>query len=80
MFLILVLFIIFFIVIFAIYHLYINKNDLKLQKEKNTIEKIGVAFVFYSIYGNGIGRMLSLLYNELVKIEKYDINRTRFKL
>ena len=72
-FLILVLLIIIFTIMFTIYHHYINKNDLKLPKEKDTNGKIGVAFVFYAIFGNGIGRMLSLLCNELVKIEKYDI-------
>ena len=34
---------------------------------------IGVAFVFESLFGNGIGRMLSLLLNELSKFEKYDL-------
>ena len=45
-----------------------NKTKVK---EKN--EKVGIAFVMKIIYGNGIGRMLSLLCNELVKFEKYDI-------
>ena len=35
--------------------------------------RIGVAFVFKSLYGNGIGRMLSLTCSELAKLEKYDI-------
>ena len=39
----------------------------------NNNKKIGVAFVFKVIFGNGIGRMLSLLCSELVKIDKYDI-------
>ena len=72
-FLILIIFIILFIFIFTIYHHYTAKYNLKLTKEKDKDEKIGIAFVFYSIYGNGIGRMLSLLCNELVKLEKYDI-------
>ena len=49
----------------------INSNEKKLKRDVD--EKIGIAFVFSSIFGNGIGRMLSLLANELVKIEKYDI-------
>jgi len=39
----------------------------------NNSSKIGVAFVFESMFGNGIGRMLSLLFNELSKFEKYDL-------
>ena len=35
--------------------------------------KIGVAFVFKSLYGNGIGRMLSVTCSELAKLERYDI-------
>ena len=36
-------------------------------------EKIGVAFVYKYLYGNGIGRMLSLLCSDLAKLEIYDI-------
>lgn len=56
------------------------KNYLKQKREhrdkkykRDVDDKIGVAFLFPSIYGNGIGRMLSLLANELVKMEKYDV-------
>ena len=56
------------------------KKLLQLQRERrdkkykrDIDDKIGVAILFPSLYGNGIGRMLSLLANELVKIEKYDI-------
>ena len=35
--------------------------------------KIGVAFVFKSLFGNGIGRALSNLCSELAKLEIYDI-------
>jgi glycosyltransferase involved in cell wall biosynthesis len=56
------------------------KNYLRLRRQhrdkkykKDVDDKIGIAFLFPSLYGNGIGRMLSLLANELVKIEKYDI-------
>jgi len=56
------------------------KNFLKLRRERrdkkykrDIDDKIGIAFIFQAIYGNGIGRMLSLLANELVKIEKYDV-------
>ena len=44
----------------------INENEIKAQK-------VGVAFVFKSIFGNGIGRMLSLICSELAIIDKYDI-------
>ena len=47
-------------------------NELKYRRKID--EKIGVAFVFISLFGNGIGRMLSLLSNELIKMDdKYDI-------
>ena len=45
-----------------------------ISKTTNTGEvKFGVAFVFKNLFGNGIGRMLSLLCSELAKLEKYDI-------
>ena len=47
-------------------------NDSFLINNYNN-GKIGVAFVFEFLYGNGIGRMLSLLCSELAKLEKYDI-------
>ena len=52
-----------------------NKEELKQNKknEANKDEKIGIAFVFSSIFGNGIGRMLSSLCSALAQIEKYDI-------
>ena len=49
----------------------INTNiDKEINTKKN---KIGVAFVFKIIFGNGIGRMLSLVCSELSKLEKYEI-------
>ena len=39
----------------------------------NSNEKVGVAFVYESMFGNGIGRMLSVLFEELSKYDKYDI-------
>ena len=52
-------------------------NDSEYSKVKkymtNANEKVGVAFAFESMYGNGIGRMLSVLFQELAKYEKYDI-------
>ena len=52
----------------------IETNYSKIIKyQKQSKEKIGIVFVFNIIFGNGIGRMLSLLLNELVKIKKYDI-------
>ncbi len=47
-------------------------NDSFLINNYNN-GKIGVAFVYECLYGNGIGRMLSLLCSELAKLEKYDI-------
>ena len=53
----------------------INKlNNANINKYMtNNSSKIGVAFVFESMFGNGIGRMLSILFNELSKFEKYDL-------
>ena len=52
-----------------------NKNnenkETKILNNKNN--RIGVAFVFESVFGNGIGRMLSLICSELAKLDKYDI-------
>ena len=48
-----------------------ERRDKKFKRDID--DKIGVAFLFPYIFGNGIGRMLSLLANELVKIEKYDV-------
>ena len=57
----------------------INSNFTK-KKIDNTIKvnnsnngRIGVGFVYKSLYGNGIARVLSLLCSELAKLEKYDI-------
>ena len=65
------------IVIYKINYKIIGNKNLETNqiriKEKDVNEKIGIAFVMKNIYGNGIGRMLSLLCNELVKINKYDI-------
>ena len=47
-------------------------NDSFLINNYNN-GKIGVAFVYECLYGNGIGRMLSLLCSELAKFENYDI-------
>ena len=51
-----------------------NKNEINVIKNTDEKEKIGVAFVFRSMFGNGIGRMLSLLCSELTKMDKYDIH------
>ena len=49
-------------------------NDTNINKYlTNNSSKIGVAFVFEQMFGNGIGRMLSILFNELSKYEKYDL-------
>ena len=50
----------------------ITKKKFILPNNKNN-GKIGIAFVFKSLYGNGIGRMLSVTCSELAKLEKYDI-------
>ena len=47
-------------------------KKFSIPKNKNN-GKIGIAFVFKSLYGNGIGRMLSVTCSELAKLEKYDI-------
>ena len=43
------------------------------ESKNNKEGKLGVAFVYKYLYGNGIGRMLSLLCSELAKLEIYDI-------
>ena len=48
----------------------ISNKKKELQNKDN---KIGVAFVFKHVFGNGIGRMLSLICSELSRIDKYDI-------
>ena len=48
-----------------------NKNLKKYMTNKE--EKVGVAFVYETMFGNGIGRMLSVLFSELSKYDKYDI-------
>ena len=50
----------------------VTSKNFTLPHNKNN-GKIGVAFVFKSLYGNGIGRMLSVTCTELSKLEKYDI-------
>ena len=50
----------------------INKNKIK-KYVTNLDEKVGVAFVYETMFGNGIGRMLSILFTELAKYDKYDI-------
>ena len=52
-----------------------NVNNIKNFSTPNNANngRIGIAFVFKSLYGNGIGRMLSLTCSELSKLEKYDI-------
>ena len=47
-------------------------NDSSLINNYNN-GKIGVAFVYKSPFGNGIGRFLSLLCSELSKSDIYDI-------
>ena len=52
----------------------IQQEVYKFSKPMNkSNEKIGVAFVYKYLYGNGIGRMLSLLCSDLAKLEIYDI-------
>ena len=52
----------------------IDKKPKEIKYRRAIDEKIGIAFVYISMFGNGIGRMISLLTNELVKIEdKYEI-------
>ena len=53
------------------------KKEVKESSQEKTInmnkDRIGVAFVSKHIFGNGIGRMLSILCSELAKLDKYDI-------
>ena len=40
----------------------------------NKERKVGICFIFESMYANGIGRMLSILFNEILsRYDKYDI-------
>ena len=54
-----------------------TENDLTnlniTNNKTNTTGRIGVAFVYKHLFGNGIGRMLSLLCSQLAKLEKFDI-------
>ncbi len=50
-----------------------NENKIKNKYVTNKELKVGVAFVYEVMYGNGIGRMLSVLFSELAKYDKYDI-------
>ena len=51
-----------------------NQKENEVINNINTKnDKIGVAWVYKSVFGNGIGRMLSLACSELAKLEKYDI-------
>ena len=50
-----------------------NTNNKIKNYMTNKNEKVGVAFVYEIMYGNGIGRMLSILFQELAKYDKYDI-------
>ena len=47
------------------------KNEI-LQKNANK-RKIGLAFFYYSLHANGIGRFISVAANNLIKTGKYDI-------
>ena len=56
------------------YRIETKESNNKIKKYiSNSNEKIGVAFVYETMFGNGIGRMLSILFEELAKYEKYDI-------
>jgi len=50
-----------------------NDNKIKNKYVTNKELKVGVAFVYEVMFGNGIGRMLSVLFSELAKYDKYDI-------
>ena len=54
-----------------------EKKEVKESKKEKAInmnkDRIGVAFVSKHIFGNGIGRMLSILCSDLAKLDKYDI-------
>ena len=73
--------IIFFIIYFVFKHSIIELNkkikELQIKMEKFDKEvvkkKIGIAFINPSIYGNGIGRLLSVLTDLIVKTGRYDV-------
>ena len=55
---------------------YQNSNNISNNPSSNNKAyngRIGVAFVYKHLFGNGIGRMLSLLCSELAKLDKFDI-------
>ena len=57
-----------------LYKIETKESNNKIKKYiSNSNEKVGVAFVYETMFGNGIGRMLSILFEELAKYEKYDI-------
>jgi len=52
---------------------YLNGNKIKNKNVTNQELKVGIAFVHPVMFGNGIARMLSVLFSELEKYDKYDI-------
>ena len=48
----------------------LSKDILEKNKEK---KKIGIAFLYYSLHANGIGRFITVTANNLIKTGKYDI-------
>ena len=56
-----------------------KENNLNNQKENEVVNninknnKVGVAWVFKNVFGNGIGRMLSSACSGLAKLENFDI-------
>ena len=50
-----------------------NITNRLIKHISNNDYKVGLCFIFTSIFANGIGRMLSILFDELVKYDKYDI-------
>ena len=51
----------------------INSISEEYFKKNKTKKKIGLAFPYYSLHANGIGRFITVTANNLIKTGKYDI-------
>ena len=51
----------------------INPLSNKILEKKRTNKKIRIAFLYYSLHANGIGRFITVTANNLIKTGKYDI-------
>ena len=51
----------------------INSMSVEFLEKNKTKKKIGLAFPYYSLHANGIGRFITVTANNLMKTGKYDI-------